>query len=166
MLSSPTEVETSGPSLRLVLGGVASLTLLFGVLSYKRFAESERSVVEGMALMAEAGKKLDAEGCIDEVIGWFHACGDQGSNAAVCLQGVSLTMFHCLAAQRRDATCEFYVKPRFGPDGRVDHGDWVFMECNERGNLCAQKKECACADAYRALQSFCLTGQTSVQVRL
>lgn len=166
MLNSPVEVETSGPSLRLVLGAVASLTLLFGVLSYKRFAESEQSVARGIAEMEQVGAQLDAEGCVSEVIEWFHRCGAEGANAAVCTQGVALTMFHCLSARDREAACRPYLEPHLGRDGKVDPGKWVYEVCSERGNRCTQKRECACADAYRALQSFCRTDQKAVQVKL
>lgn len=149
------QYESSGPKLSWVLGAVATLTLLFGVLSYKRYAESERWVAEGISHVESVGNTLDDEGCIDEVIKWHDACEEEGANAAVCLQGVKLVMFHCLAAKPRTNACEPYLVPQRDPSGKVDPGDWVFMKCMERGSKCKQRRECACAESYRILESFC-----------
>lgn len=156
--------ETSGPSLSLVLGGIATLTLLFGVLSYKRYAESERWVAEGIQMAKDQGATLSDEQCIDHAIKWHDACGEEGANAAVCLQGVKLVTFHCLYATSRTQACIPYQSPQLDPGGKIDPGDWVYMRCMERGNKCKQRRECACAEAYRSLESFCKSGETGVQL--
>lgn len=154
MVQQP-QYDRSGPKLSWVLGGTATLTLLFGVLSYKRYAESERWVAQGIAQMQSQGQSLDAEGCIDAAVTWHDACEDEGANAAVCLQGVKLVLFHCLAAKPRVEACEPYMVPQLDPRGKVDPGDWVYMRCIDRGMTCKQRRECACAETYRTLESFC-----------
>lgn len=149
------QYDTSGPKLSWVLGGAATLTLLFGVLSYKRYAESERWVAKGIAQMEQDGEGLDPEGCIDAAVHWHDACEQEGANAAVCLQGIKLVLFHCLAAKPRVEPCKPYMVPQLDPQGKVDPGDWVYMRCIDRGMTCKQRRECACAESYRTLESFC-----------
>lgn len=156
--------EQSGPSLSLVLGAVATLTLLFGVLSYKRYAESERWVAQGIQMAETEGPNLSDEGCIDQAIKWHDACWEEGANAAVCLQGVKLVTFHCLHAKSRAEDCIPYQSPQIDQGGKIDPGDWVFMKCLERGSKCKMRRECACAEAYRSLESFCKTGEKAVQL--
>lgn len=170
--------DTSGPSLRLVFGVVTILTVTLGVLSYWRYASSERYVAEGIAAISKIGAQLDEEGCIDRVVEWHDACDENGTNAAVCLQGVKLLMFHCLDARDRGETCELYLDPDSpkhaptedmrararNPEKAGSSGEWVYARCEERDMRCAIKRECACAEAYRAIDSFCRTGQDAVQL--
>jgi len=157
------ERESSGPSLSWVLGAAATVTLMMGVLAYKRYAESEIWVAEGIARMSEVGKDLEErEACIDEVLHWHERCTEHGGNGAVCLEGVKLVTFHCLQARERE--CEDFVEPQMDWRGKLDLGAWVYDRCIERGTTCKIKRECACAEAYRSLQSFCKTGQEAVQL--
>ncbi len=154
---SPAAVDQSGPKLSWVLGGAAVLSIVFGVLSYRRYAMSEAYVAEGREMMDEAGKRLDAEGCIDAAIDWHAGCEDNDTNQAVCNHAVKLEMYHCLKARDRSEACVDYAK-------MPDKGKWVYRTCDERGMRCINKKECACAEAYRALESFCRTDQEAVQM--
>lgn len=156
-MTTPATVEQSGPSLRWVLGGAAALSVLFGVLAYKRYAGSEAYVAEGRKLMEAKGADLDAEGCIDAAIEWHEGCEENGTNQAVCTHAVKLETYHCLRVRDRAEACESYAK-------MPDRGKWVYRTCEERGMRCINKKECACAEAYRALESFCRTGQEAVQM--
>lgn len=149
------QYDSSGPKLSWVLGGAATLTLLFGVLSYKRYAESERWVAQGIQQMQERGAQLSSKGCIDQAIQWHDSCEEEGANAAVCLQGIKMVLFHCLAAKPRTEVCKSYLVPQLDPGGKVDPGDWVFMRCIDDGRPCKQQRECACAESYRTLESFC-----------
>ena len=174
----PNQPPNDGPSLRLVLGVVAVLTVLFGVLGYARYAGSERWVAEGITEMKIEGETLDVEGCIDATVEWYDACDEHDANAAVCLQGVGIVIFHCLAAQDRSQTCEQYLDPDSqvheatedmrerarNPAKAGESGRWVYGRCEERGMRCVNKRECACAEAYRAVDSFCRTGQQAVQL--
>lgn len=170
--------QRDGPSLRLVLGGVVLLTILVGVLAYWRYANSERWVAEGVERMDELGAGLDSEGCIDATVEWHDSCDAEQTNAAVCLQGVKVVMFHCLAARDRGDVCQLYLdldsevhaptedmraRAR-NPERAGASGNWVYGRCAERGMNCINKRECACAEAYRAIDSFCRTGQQAVQL--
>lgn len=170
--------QQGGPSLKLVFGILALVTVVVGVLAYWRYANSERWVAEGIATMSQLGAELEPEGCIDETVAWYGECDQQGANAAVCLQGVSIVMFHCLDARDREQTCELYLDPQSNVHQPTDamrkrarnaetageSGRWVYARCEERGMVCRNKRECACAEAYRAIDSFCRTGQQAVQL--
>jgi hypothetical protein len=164
--------------LRFVFGALAVLSILFGVLAYWRYANSERWVAEGISRMDAIGAEIDVEGCVDEAVEWYDACDQHEANAAVCLQGVGILMQHCLSARERDQTCELYLDPASNvheatedmrararnPDAAGESGRWVYARCEERGMVCRDKRECACAQAYRAIDSFCRTGQQAVQL--
>jgi hypothetical protein len=149
--------SNSGSGLKWVLGGAAAVSVATGVAAYWRYAGSERYVAQGIEQMQARGPDLDVEGCIDAVVGWHHDCDIQGANAAVCQQAVGITMFHCLSGADRTAECEPYDVPQ-------DDGKWVLSKCEDRGMRCVNKRECACADAYRAVDSFCRTGGEAVQL--
>jgi len=167
-----------GPSLSLVLGGMAVVTVVMGVLAYYRYAGSERWVAEGIQHMDAVGHELDVDGCIDESVDWYNRCDTHDTNAAVCLKGVDLLMAHCLIARDRSDSCEEYLDPNSevhqatedmrararNPETAGASGKWVYGRCEERDMRCVIKRECACAEAYRAVDSFCRTGQQAVQL--
>jgi hypothetical protein len=170
--------QSDGPSLKLVFGVLTIITLVVGILGYRRYANSERWVAEGIAEMDRIGAQLEPEGCIDAAVHWYDACDQHQANAAVCLQGVSILMFHCLGARDREPTCELYLDPNSAvhqptegmrerarnAETAGESGRWVYARCEERGMNCINKRECACAEAYRAIDSFCRTGQQAVQL--
>jgi len=170
--------QSDGPSLKLVFGLLVIVTLIVGVLGYRRYANSERWVAEGITKMDRIGAQLEPEGCVDEVVSWYRECDQHQANAAVCQQGVSILMFHCLSARERGETCELYLDPEStvhqptegmrerarSPEKAGQSGQWVYARCEERGMSCITKRECACAEAYRAIDSFCRTGQQAVQL--
>jgi hypothetical protein len=51
-------------------------------------------------------------------------------------------------------------------DEDMAKGTWLMERCRERGSECKVMKKCTCAAAYRALDSFCRSGQERVQVEL
>ena len=165
-MSEP-EYDTSGPSLKLVFGIVGTLAVLLGVLSYWRFAKSERWVAEGRAHMEAVGGDRDIHGCLDEVVSWHDRCEDEGVNAAVCLQAVKIQTYHCLAARDREqecttATVSSEVEGTW--DQRREDGKWVYDVCIARNQTCKIKKECACAVGVRAVESFCLNDGRAVEL--
>ena len=149
--------DTSGPSLKWVFGGMAVVTVAMGVGGYYRYAQSEDYIAYGIEQMDRRGPQLDVEGCVDAVIGWHHDCDVNDANAAVCMQGVGMAMFHCLAGADRSEECKPYDEPQ-------SSGKWVQRVCEERGMRCINKRECACAEAYRAVDSFCRTGGEAIQL--
>lgn len=176
--SGPEYEPSSNRSLVLLFAGLMSVSLIVGVLGYWRYANSESWVVEGTAHMDAVGAELSEEGCIDEAVQWYGGCEANDANAAVCLQGVGIVMQHCLSARERDQACELYLDPESevhaisetfrerarNPDKAGEMGRWVYARCEERDMVCRSKRECACAEAYRAIDSFCRTGQQAVQL--
>jgi hypothetical protein len=148
------EHDQSGPSLRLVLGTISVLVVVLGVLAYWRYTVSELHFARAIAHFDERGKTLDAEGCVTEVLEWHRTCE---ANKPLCDDGVVRIMTHCLTAADRSATCN-----------TVELGSakaqWVFAKCQERGSPCADRKKCACASAYRTIDSFCRHGQRGVSL--
>ncbi len=140
-----------------MLAALATVSVVMGVGGYYRYAGSEEYVAHGIEQMDRRGPELDIEGCVDAVVGWNHDCDIHGANAAVCLQGVGMTMFHCLSGADRTEECGPYDAPETS-------GKWVLARCEERGMRCVNKRECACAEAYRAVDSFCRTGGKAVQL--
>lgn len=145
-------------ALKYVLGAVGLVVVVFGFLAYWRYASSEGYVAEGIPHMEAVGGELDVEGCVDEVVAWHDECDQHETNAAVCLQAVKVHMFHCLSQKDRAEACEADF-----PEERED-GKWVYDQCAERGTACKIKRECACAESYRATDSFCRNNQEGVQL--
>ena len=146
--------DTSGPSLRLVLGTISVLVVVLGVLAYWRYTVSERHFAHAIAHFDERGKELDVEGCVAEVLEWHRTCE---ANKALCDNGVVRIMTHCLTAADRSETCNAL-------ELGSAKAQWVFAKCQERGSPCADRKKCACADTYRTIDSFCRHGQRGVSL--
>jgi hypothetical protein len=150
--SSEGGTDTSGPSLRLVLGGIGVLAVVLGVLAYWRYTESEANFAKALAHMQAVGGDLDTEGCVDEVLKWHEECS---ANKPLCDNGVPRVLTHCLVQADRAATCDSL-------DMSSAKAQWVYKQCLDRGTPCRDKKRCACADAYRAIDSFCRHDQQGV----
>lgn len=146
------EADSSGPSLGLVLGGLAVLALVLGTLGYYRYAISENHFAETLADMKTRGADLDTEGCVDAVLDWHATCE---ANKPLCDNGVPRVLTHCLAAADRTHTCESL-------DLSSAKAQWVYSTCIDRGTPCTNKKRCPCADAYRAIDSYCRHDQQGV----
>lgn len=152
MDTSSEGVETSGPSLRLVLGLLSILAVGMGVLGYYRYAVSEDHFAVVLQKMSTEGASLDTEGCVDAVLTWHETCE---ANKPLCDNGIPRVMTHCLAAADRTQTCESL-------DLSSASAQWVYGQCLDRGTPCQDRKKCPCADAYRTIDSFCRHGQTGV----
>ena len=153
-MSSGEPADPTGPSLRLVLGGVTILAVVLGVLAYWRYTESERYFAETLVEMDRKGTQLDTEGCVSEVMKWHQRCE---ANKPLCDNGVPRVMTHCLAGRDRASYCETL-------DYSSAKAKWVIDKCLERGEVCRDKKQCACANAYRAIDSFCRHDQEGVSL--
>lgn len=135
-----------------MLGSIVVLVLVLGVGAYWRYAVSERHFAETLAKMDQFGKTTDTEGCVTQVLKWHQSCE---ANRPLCDDGVPRVMTHCLAGEDRAAYCETL-------DLSSSKAQWVFQKCEERGTPCTNRKKCACANAYRAIDSFCRHGQQGV----
>lgn len=150
------QFEPDNGALKWVLIGTFSVSAAVGVLAYRRYANSESYVAQGISRMQAEGSSLDVEGCFDAVIDWHHDCDINGANAAVCEQGLKIVAYHCLAGRDRSEACEAY-QPR-------EDGKWPLAKCEERGMRCVNKRECACAEMYRSIESFCLNDGKAMQL--
>ena len=134
---------------------MTAVAVFMGLFAYYRYVTSEREIMDGMASIEQKGVSLSSEGCIDEVLAWHKHCD---ALSVMCNDAVKIAMYHCLEARDRTADCS-QLKPDV-----VSRGQWVFGVCKERGTECRIRKQCPCADAYRALDSFCRTDQQAVQL--
>ena len=153
-MPTPPTYEVSGPSLRLVLGGLISLALVLGVVAYWRYTVSERHFAETIVEMNALGPTLDTDGCVGAVLDWHARCE---ANKPLCDDGVPRIMTHCLVGADRQAYCD-------GLDLSSAKAQWVYGKCQDRGTPCRDRKKCACADAYRTVDSFCRHGQKGVSL--
>ncbi|MCY1065998.1 hypothetical protein OV090_14550 [Nannocystis sp. RBIL2] len=149
------ETQWRGPSLRTVMIGVFALGGLMTWQMHRAYVHGEKVVQAAFPVMEEKGKSLDAEGCIDAVIAWHKECD---ATAVMCNHGVKQAMYHCLKSQDRQEGCKQL------PSSESMDGKWVFLTCKERGSQCKRTKDCVCADAYRAFDSFCRTDGEAVQL--
>lgn len=130
------------------------LAVVLGVLAYWRYTVSERHFAETLQHMDEVGPKVDTEGCVTEVLEWHARCE---ANKALCDDGVLRVMTHCLTGADRSKYCE-------GLDMSSAKAQWVWHKCEDRGTPCKNRKTCACASAYRTIDSFCRHGQEGVSL--
>jgi hypothetical protein len=144
--------DTSGPSLRLVLGVVCVLVVVLGFVAYWRYTVSERAFAEALTEMDRVGPTVDTEGCVTAVLEWRRTCA---ANKPLCDEGVARVMTHCLVGRDRGEYCD-------GLDLSSAKAQWVWNKCLDRGTPCENRKSCACADAYRTIDSFCRYGQEGV----
>lgn len=151
-MSSVEPAERSGPSLRLVLGVIAALVVGLGVVGYRQLVRSRDHFAETTAKMGVLGKQVDTEGCVSAVLEWHADCE---ANKPLCDNGVPMVMTHCLLGSDRSLYCDEL-------DLSSAKAQWVFDKCEARGDRCSNRKSCACASAYRAIDSFCRHGQEGV----
>ncbi|MGH1341548.1 MAG: hypothetical protein ACRBN8_08365 [Nannocystales bacterium] len=144
--------EPSGLKLRWVLGGIAILVVAMGIAGYMQLVRSRDHFAATTEKMDALGKTVDTEGCITAVLDWHANCE---ANKPLCDNGVPMVMTHCLLGRDRTSTCETV-------DLSSAKAKWVFDTCQERGTPCSNRKTCACASAYRAIDSFCRHGQEGV----
>ncbi len=129
-----------------------ALAVVLGVVAYWRYTLAERHFAETLAQMDEIAPKVDTEGCVSAVLEWHGRCE---TARPLCDDGVVRVMSHCLIGADRQEYCG-------GLDLSSAKAQWVFNRCQERGTPCLDRKKCACADAYRTIDSFCRHEQKGV----
>lgn len=130
------------------------LVLVLGALAYWRYKLSERHFAETLAAMDELGPRVDTEGCVTAVLAWHERCE---ADKNLCDHGVPRVITHCLVGSDRTSTCDAL-------DLSSAQAQWVFERCERRGTSCGDRKNCACASAYRAIDSFCRYGQEGISL--
>ena len=135
--------ETSGPRLVFVLGTIAFLAVLLGVLAFASYSRSEVVLQETFQTFDRKGLTLEAEQCVDEALKWNTQCAAMKS---LCDQAVPMVTHHCLQAKDRSAYCQAL--------GEEHHkAQWTFQKCQEHAG--SRRAKNLCTDAYRALATFC-----------
>jgi hypothetical protein len=134
------------------MGLVVLIVVPMGVLAYYRYVQSENHFIQATAEMDKLAPTLDVEGCVDAVLDWHATCA---ANKPLCDHGVPMIMTHCLSGRDRSQVCE-------SMDLSSAKAQWVFASCKDRGTGCRGRKKCACATAYRTLDSFCHHDQEGV----
>lgn len=138
----------------MVLGGIAIIIILMGAVGFWQLSKSRDHFAAATTRMDEVGKTVDTEGCVGAVLEWHAGCE---ANKPLCDNGVPMVMTHCLLGGDRGEYCEDL-------DLSSSKAQWVFDRCEERGDKCSNRKTCACASAYRAIDSFCRHGQEGVSL--
>lgn len=130
------------------------MVIVLGTVAFWRYKVSERHFAETVKEMDALGPTVDTEGCVSAVLAWHARCE---ADKNLCEHGVPLVMTHCLVGADRSETCE-------GLDLSSAQAQWVFTQCEARGSTCENRKNCACASAYRTIDSFCRHGQEGVSL--
>lgn len=130
------------------------MVLVFGTVAFWRYKVSERHFAETLQTMDALGSRVDTEGCVSALLEWHGRCE---ADKNLCDNGVPLVMTHCLVGADRSEMCG-------GLDLSSAQAQWVFARCEERGTPCGNRKNCACASAYRTIDSFCRHGQEGVSL--
>ncbi|MGB1016254.1 MAG: hypothetical protein ACPG4T_19110 [Nannocystaceae bacterium] len=158
-----------GPSLRAVVIAIVVLAVGLGVLANWRYTQSENQIRQALSTFDQSGGSMDVEQCIDAVITWHDDTCD--ANLVLCDHAIPMAMVHCLEGQDRKQYCDGLDRTGSFIDdegNEVSHdvasGQWVYYSCLRRGSECKKRKKCPCADAYRAIDSFCRSEQRGVHL--
>lgn len=139
-----TEVERrrSG-SWKIVVAVLFALSIVIGVVAYWRFIVSDRFLRDDLEQMAQRGRSLSVEQCVDATVEWAGSCRAMKS---LCDATGPQLMRTCLAARDRSEYCDSL-------GDRARETRFGFKECKARKVTRKTKK--ACAAAYRAIASHC-----------
>lgn len=127
----------------LVVAILFGLSVAIGVVAYWRFIVSDRYLRDDLRRLADQGKQLTVEGCVDATLAWGRSCKAMKS---LCDATTPEMMGKCLAARNRESYCR-----RLGTTGHDTR--FGFKECKARGVDRKSKKTCAIA--YRAIADHC-----------
>jgi hypothetical protein len=162
MSTNPTQTPapTTSPdrgsrAARIVVWGAVALGCLIGTYVYFSASRASVDVWKQVEDFSTKGKTVDGPGCVTSVLDWFNdTCAAPGR---ICLDAVPRAMAHCLAAADRTADCV-----ALGNDQKPSQ--WAFEKCSERGIDRKSRKPIkeSCTMAWRALDTFCKSGQKGV----
>lgn len=147
--------DRRGRTAWIVIGALLFLgTFLATFVVFPNLKRSAAALSEKMRDLDERGKTLNAEECVEHVIGWYRECDVM---ASLCLQEVPKAVAHCLRAQDRAASCVAYTD--LPPTSQ-----WAYERCEAGGIDKTSEKNLkkACTSAWRALDQWCKTGQKGV----
>ncbi len=126
-----------------VVGLLLFVSLVIGVLAYRRFVASDRFLAQQLREIGERGHALSAEQCVDEVLARRDRCEAMKS---MCNSTVPDMMDRCLGAKDRAAACQDWgavvMSTRFGFDACA-------------GRRLSRDARAACATSYRVIATHC-----------
>lgn len=139
----------------IVIGACVVIGGFLGASTYFRAADGAEGVGDKMRQMRERGAHIDGVACVTETLDWHDKeCTAPGR---MCIDAVPRVVGECLAAQDRSALCA-----EIGNDDKPSQ--WAYTRCKARGIDRKSKKGVkeSCTQAWRALDSWCKSGQTGV----
>lgn len=139
----------------IVIGLAITIGLVMGFIVYFRASDGSVGIMTWRKTYAERGKTLTATQCVTDVIHWFE--NDCTAPARMCVDAVSYGVADCLAASDRTEECALVgntMKP----------SQWAYERCKEVGVDKKSPKPIkeSCTMAWRALDTFCKSGQKGV----
>lgn len=139
----------------VVIGACCAIGAVLGATTYFRAASGAEHVGEKMVEMRKRGATIDAVTCINETLDWHDKQCD--APGRMCIDAVPRVVGECLAAQDRSALCA-----EIGNDEKPSQ--WAYNKCKARGVDRKSKKGVkeSCTQAWRALDSWCKSGQSGV----
>lgn len=138
-----------------VIGACCVIGAGLGAWTYFRAADGAEHVGEKMREMRQKGVALDGVACVNEALDWHdHTCDAPGR---MCIDAVPRVVGECLAARDRSELCQ-----EIGNDEKPSQ--WAYNKCKARGIDRKSKKGVkeSCTQAWRALDSWCKSGQKGV----
>ncbi|MFO0748798.1 MAG: hypothetical protein U1F43_24505 [Myxococcota bacterium] len=150
----PSEVR-SGKVGWIVIGLAIAIGLVMGVVVYFRASSGSMQITEWRKSYATRGQTMTATACVSDVIHFFEE--DCTAPARMCLDAVSYGVADCLAARDRAEECK--------PIGNsMKPAQWAYERCKEVGVDKTSPKAIkeSCTTAWRALDTFCKSGQKGV----
>lgn len=155
MVLDPHTARARGRNAWLLIGGLVLIgTLLSIFVVFPNLKSSALTIQTKVESLDEAGKSLDTEGCVKNVVTWYAGCD---AMPTMCLQEVPRAMAHCLKAKDRTEECLPY-------ETQQADAHWTFERCETAGFGKDAKSDTrkACTAAWRAVDQFCKTHQKAV----
>lgn len=152
--------ESKGPvrSARMawiVIGTCCVIGSVLGATTYFRAADGAEHVGQKMVDMRLRGASIDGVACVNETLDWHDKVCD--APGRMCIDAVPKVVGECLAGQDRTALCI-----ELGNDDKPSQ--WAYNKCKARGVDRKSRKGVkeSCTQAWRALDSYCKSGQKGV----
>ena len=128
-----------------IVGALFAASFAIGVVAYARYVSSEKALTADLAAIADKGKALSVEQCVDEVLAWHARCEAMKS---LCDLSIPRMMFECLKAQDRAPYCD-------GLTRTTEETTFGVAECKARGAYSERTTRNVCATAYRSIDAHC-----------
>jgi hypothetical protein len=140
---SQSEIKKRSVALWVVLGSLATLSLLVGYQAFSNYVLSEQSLKKAKGEFEQAGKTSSPLTCVDKAVQWLPRCEGLFS---LCERIVPELMTICLSQQDRAVDCQNmsvqFRSTKFGAK------ECAAMELSKR-----YKKSCGLA--FREIDNYC-----------